>query len=508
MRIETSFTRMRSTPTRGVFFSSPPGVARPAVVTPRGAFSSPRFYAKYRAAGSFTSPTALYGDGRKNEEAILRFFVRRLETRGWDSQRVRESIVGASGDNITDVWLAMSRIYGLGVKETALMESPWLEHTIASGTWEDWMGVRMESVGSVDERELSGGTLRRQHAPRVWLKMENTQPTGSFKVRGACNAILETRNALGAAARFAVSSTGNHALACVHALGAVRQLEGVRAGQGDEDGDDGDDGDDNDDGGDNDSVLDVYLPSSVSKRKLARIERLVEQTGCNANVIVLDVEDCVEAEVRARGDAAAKGRHYVSPYNDEGVIAGHGTLAIELMMELSPEQLDCVFVPVGGGGLISGIARVLKHLAPHVRVIGCQAAACPVMSRSVDEGSIVECTDWNETLAEGLAGGIESDSCTFETCKALVDEWVTVSEKDIAEALVGMHGNHGQLVEGAAAVTLAAIMKAGVSIRDKGVVGIVCGGNLDTKDLDRAYDIVRKRGSRDDESDASRANAF
>ncbi len=478
----------------------PPGVTH-VPVFPRAAFTSPRFYAKCNAAGPLTSPTALNGDGQEQSDQsdqsdralkALNYFVRRLEARGWDSQKVRESVVSGATDDITDVWLAMSRIYGLGVKETALMESPWLENAIASGTWEDWMSVRMESVGSVDERDLSGGTLRRQHAPRVWLKMENTQPTGSFKVRGACNAILETRKARGAgAARFTVSSTGNHALACIHALGAVRQHEGGSAG-------------------DDDSVLDVYLPSSVSRRKLARIERLVEQMDCKSsvNVFVMDVADCVEAEVHARGEAAAKDRTYLSPYNDQSVIAGQGTLAIELMMELSPEQLDYVFVPVGGGGLITGVAKVLKHLAPHIRVIGCQAAACPVMSRSVDEGSIIECTDWNETLAEGLAGGIERDSCTFESCKTLVDEWVTVSEKDIAEALVGMHGHHGQQIEGAAAVTLAAIMKAGPTIRDKGVVGVVCGGNLDTKDLDRAYDIVRMRDSRDDEPNVSRANAF
>ncbi len=480
-----------------------PRHTRLAVSTPRGSFVSPRFSVKCNVAGSLTSPGHDKNQGasprnredidRERETAsVLSYFVRRIEAKGWDSQRVRESIVSTAPDNITDVWVAMTRIYGLGVKETALMESPWLENAISHGLWDDWVGVGMESVGSVDERDLSGGTLRRQHAPRVWLKMENTQPTGSFKVRGACNAILETRKALGAdAARFSISSTGNHALACIHALGAIRQHGCASAEDGE-------------------SVLDVYLPSSVSRRKLSRIERLVGQMDCESsvNVFVMDVADCVEAEAHARGEAMARGRTYISPYNDRSVIAGQGTLAIELLMELSPEQLDCVFVPVGGGGLISGIARVLKSLAPHVRVIGCQAAACPVMTRSVDGGSIVGCTDWGETLAEGLAGGIEGDSCTFEACKTLVDEWVTVSEKDIAEALVGMHGMHGQLVEGAAAVALAAIMKVGPRIRDKGVVGVVCGGNLDTKDLDKAYDIARLRDARDDETNVSRANAF
>ena len=417
---------------------------------------------------------------------VLSYFVRRMERAGWDSAAIRESIVSTAAGDVTDVWMAMRRVYGLGVKETALMESPWLENALENGM-EDWTGsMTIESIGSLDERDLSGGTLRKQHAPRVFLKMESTQPTGAFKVRGACNALAK-RLTEAPGTRFTISSTGNHALACVHALKAIAAAGNGEAGAPDE------------------SMLDIYLPGSVSKRKLAKIERQAALVGPGAvNVFVLDgVADCVEAEMHARREAEAAGRYYVSPYNDDAVIAGQGTLAMELLMELGPSQLDYVFVPVGGGGLISGIARVLKALAPHVRIVGCQAAACPVMARSVDEGSIVECVDWNETLAEGLAGGIESDSRTFEACKTLVDAWVTVSEKEIAEAMVGMHGHHGAQIEGAAAVTLAAIVKMGSQMRDKTVVGVVCGGNLDSRDLERAYDLVRARDVRGGASKAA-----
>lgn len=462
-----------------------------------------RLFPTVHVAG-LTPPPDLHDDdgdsalspGLHGEEEVLNYFVRRLEGRGWDSQTIRESVVSTAPNNITDVWQAMRQIYGLGVKETGLMESPWLENVIFSGVWDDWTSSTLiESVGSLDERDLSGGTLRRQHAPRVWLKMENTQPTGSFKVRGACNAMLAARKKAlaegNAEPRFTISSTGNHALACIHALGAMKRQHSDAQGD------------------DQESMLDVYLPSSVSRRKLAKIEHLASQVGCKMSIFVLDgVEDCVEAEIRARQEAEAAGRVYISPYNDEAVIAGQGTISLELLMELPPEHLDMVFVPVGGGGLISGVARVLKTLAPHVHIVGCQAAACAVMAASVDEGSIVRCTEWNSTLAEGLAGSIESDSCTFEACKTYVDSWVTVSEKEIAEALVGMHGHHGQPVEGSAAVALAAIVKMGASLRDKGVVGVVCGGNLDSKDLDRAYDIVRGRDSRDEDFGGSRASAF
>ena len=415
-------------------------------------------------------------------EEVLNHFVRRMENRGWDSSAVRESLVGGASD-VTDVWLAMKRVYGLGVKETALMESPWLENALQMGIMEDWTtSVTIESLGSLDERDLSGGSLRKARAPRVWLKMENTQSTGSFKVRGACNA-LTAKLEEDAEARFVCSSTGNHALACIHAIGALRK-QGARVP---------------------DEVLDIYLPGSVSKRKLAKIEREARLVG-GVNVMVLNgVEDCVATEVLARREAAATGRHYVSPYNDTDIIAGQATIAMELLMELSPNQLDYVFVPVGGGGLICGIAKVIKKLAPGVKIVGCQAAASPVMMRSVEEGCIVE-MEWEETLAEGLVGGIEAESCTFEGCKTLVDEWVTVSESEIARALVGVHGHHAQVIEGAAGATIAAIIKRCGSMRDKGVVGIVCGGNLSATLLDRAYDVAR--GAGEDHAGSSRASAF
>jgi threonine dehydratase len=231
----------------------------------------------------------------------------------------------------------------------------------------------------------------------------------------------------------------------------------------------------------------IYVPETINSRKLAKIERLAKTCGAT---IELHGEDCVEAERLARRTAEVSGAVYISPYNDIDVISGQGTIAMEILMEKSPEELDAIFVPVGGGGLIAGIAQVVKKIAPHVRIIGCQPEVSDVMRQSVDEGSIVT-IPWIQTLAEGVSGGIEEDSITLGPCMDLVDEWVTVSEEQIAHAMVGMHGHHGQQVEGAAAVTVASIMKKGQELMGKQVVAIVCGGNVAGADLDAAYDIVR-----------------
>jgi threonine dehydratase len=378
-------------------------------------------------------------------EEVEKYFVKRLEARGWGDS-VRQSQQHA---DIGLVWDAMARIYGLGIVETKLMGCPWL----------------VEAIDRFEERE-------RQRATKVWLKMENSQVTGSFKARGAAYKVKKLFEQGLSEQGLVISSTGNHALAVMHACSELARSLGVRV------------------------PLEIYVPETINSRKLAKIERVAKE--CNAK-IVMHGEDCVEAERLARSMAEGRGAVYMSPYNDVDVISGQGTIAMEILMERSSEELDAIFVPVGGGGLISGIARVVKTLAPHVRIIGCQPEVSDVMRQSVDEGSIVT-IPWMKTLAEGVSGGIEEDAITLGPCMDLVDEWVTVSEEQIAHAMVGMHGHHGQQIEGAAAVTLASILKKGNDLMGKHVVAIVCGGNVASADLDAAYDIVRGAGSNDDVS--------
>lgn len=389
-----------------------------------------------RSSANNQSLERMGDSGQRERDEVMTYFAKRLEGKGWGGGQTL-----SRPEEISLVWDAMACIYGLGIIETQLVACPWL-------------------VEAIDTFEKNVG------ATQVWLKMENNQVTGSFKARGAAYTVKKLVDQGLHMRGLVVSSTGNHAIAVMH---AVSQLSG---------------------GAVNQWPLEIYVPETVTSRKLANIERMAKK--CNATVVVHG-RDCVEAEQLARQTAEQRGYVYVSPYNDDDVISGQGTIAMEILMERSPNELDAIFVPVGGGGLIAGIARVIKTIAPRVKVIGCQPEVSDVMRQSVDEGAIVH-IPWMETLAEGVAGGIEEDAITLGPCMDLVDEWVTVSEEEIASAMVGMHGHHGQQIEGAAAVAIASIMKKGIELRGQRVIGIVCGGNVSAVDLDAAYDIVRGLG--------------
>ncbi len=287
--------------------------------------------------------------------------------------------------------------------------------------------------------ELSS-TLGDLSSPSVFLKLENLQHTGSFKVRGALNKLLslsddEKRKGV------ATASTGNHALAVAFGL---RKL-GIPGT--------------------------IFLPENVSKTKRQKLERFE-----------IDVEfrpgDPKAVETYARQFSLDEGLVYISPYNDSKVIGGQGTIGVELTRQ--EPSIDSVFVAVGGGGLISGIGGYLKNLNPETRIIGCLPENSPVMYESVKAERIL---DWSvkETLSDGTAGGIESESITFEPCQRLVDDWVTVTEAEIVTGLKLLFEDHRLVVEGSAAVAVAAFLKKAEELQGKGVAIVLCGGNVNIK---------------------------
>lgn len=166
---------------------------------------------------------------------------------------------------------------------------------------------------------------------------------------------------------------------------------------------------------------------------------------------------------------------YVSPYNDPEVIAGQGTCGIEIAASLP--QADTAYIAVGGGGLVGGVASVLKSANPAIRIIGCQPAASAVMAHSVAAGRIVDEAS-APTLSDGTAGGIEQDAVTYGLCRQLVDEFVLVSEAEIADAMRQFIDHEHQLIEGAAGVAVAAMLKQREAIAGRKVVAVVCGGNI------------------------------
>jgi Threonine dehydratase len=171
---------------------------------------------------------------------------------------------------------------------------------------------------------------------------------------------------------------------------------------------------------------------------------------------------------------------YVSPYNNPEVICGQGTLALE-MFERVP-KLSTIIVPVGGGGLISGVAVVAKAINPSCRIVGVVPSMAPTMQRAVQQGRIVPVMQ-DYTLAEGLAGNVEPETITFPLCQELVDEWVAIDENDIASAMFEFLDNENMLIEGSAAVAVAAIAKKVINFKPREKVAVIIGGgNVNRKD--------------------------
>ena len=274
----------------------------------------------------------------------------------------------------------------------------------------------------------------------VWLKLECFQATGSFKIRGAMAKL--SLLAQDSPRKVLTVSAGNHGLAVAHCAEAL----GLDAT--------------------------IIVPESASRAKVEAIRRygatLIER-GANYD----------EAERAALALERESGACFVSPYNDVDVIAGQGTIALE-MLEDEP-GLEAIIVPIGGGGLISGVAIAAKALNPRIKIYGAEPSASPTMREAFKAGRIIEIRE-EETIADGLAGNIEPGSLTFPIARELVDDIFLVSEQSIRAAIARMAREDHVMIEGSAAVALAALGEARIEEEKVGV--IITGRNI-TLDLFR-----------------------
>jgi threonine dehydratase len=278
----------------------------------------------------------------------------------------------------------------------------------------------------------------------LFFKLENLQQTGSFKLRGASNKILSLSPGQAAQGVIAASN-GNHGLG----VAAAAKRAGIDA--------------------------EVYVSSHVSPAKVQRIEEYgarIQRAGT----------DPLEAEVAARAAASAQGKVFISPYNDAQVMAGQGTIAVELLRQLP--HFDTLFVAVGGGGLIGGIGAYIKCVSPQTEVVGCWPENSPVLFESIKAGRILDVPE-EPTLSESTAGGLEPGSVTLDICSRVIDRSVLVSEDEILDAMQRVRALKGWVIEGAAAVAVAAFLKNAPIYRGKRVAVVICGGNVSEKVLGR-----------------------
>jgi len=309
--------------------------------------------------------------------------------------------------------------------------------------------LRRTPVVRVQELEESGGS-------RIFLKLENLQVTGSFKIRGAANRMLALTPEERARGVVACSS-GNHG----RAVAQVAGRRGIPAA--------------------------ICVPNWVDPVKREGMERAGAR-------VILSGESYDEAEARAVAMAEREGRVIVQPFDDPWIVAGQGTLGLELLEEVP--KLHTVLVPLSGGGLAGGIAYAVKERRPEVRVVGVSAAKARVMYESLKAGHPVSMPE-EETLAEALSGGIGlANRYTLPLIRELVDEHVLVDEDGIREAMLYALGSLHLLVEGGGAVALAAVLGKKCHLAaegdDQGVAVVVSGGNVS---LDRLQSLARKPGT-------------
>lgn len=293
--------------------------------------------------------------------------------------------------------------------------------------------------------------IRAKHiAPdaEVYLKTENLQVTGSFKVRGAYYKISQLSDEEKARGVIACSA-GNHA----QGVALAAQKNGIKA------------------------VICLPDGAPISKVEATR------SYGAEICLVPGVYDDAYNKALQLRDE---HNYTFIHPFDDENVIAGQGTIGLELLDQLP--DLDAAVVPVGGGGLISGVAFALKTLNPNIKVYGVQAAGAPSMVNSLADGKI-ECLDSVSTIADGIKVK-EPGEHTFEYCSKYVDQVVTVTDDEVSSAILALIEQHKLIAEGAGAVSVAAVMFGKVPVKGKKVVCLVSGGNIDVTILSR----VIKRG--------------
>ncbi|MHA1949624.1 MAG: threonine ammonia-lyase [Candidatus Thorarchaeota archaeon] len=292
---------------------------------------------------------------------------------------------------------------------------------------------------------VSAKHLSKMTGAYVHLKLENEQVTGSFKFRGALNRLM-TLTKEEAAKGVITASTGNHGLGVAQAS----EILGISAK--------------------------VVFPLEASKVKKKKMER--------AGVEIIQDVGYEEVELYARKLAEERGLTYVSPYNDHEIVAGAGTTGLEILEQL--DNIDVVIVAIGGGGLISGIATAIKAKSPNIEMIGVQSEASPEVYESWVAGHWVE-ADESDSLAQGLMGGVESDSITLDIIREQVDQVILVKEISILQAMRVLYENEGMKIEGAGATSTAALLENASEFKEKRVVVVVSGGNISEEEIRRLF---------------------
>jgi threonine dehydratase len=280
----------------------------------------------------------------------------------------------------------------------------------------------------------------------VYLKLENLQRTGSFKLRGAYNKINNLTPEQKQKGVIA-SSAGNHA----QGVAMAAQMFGIKAT--------------------------IVMPETAPLAKVSATKSYGAEVVLNGFVYDDAYAKAVEIQEKT-------GATFIHPFNDPDVIAGQGTVALEILEEVP--DADAILVPIGGGGLISGIAIAAKAIKPEIKIIGVEAANAPSMQKSMKNNEIVT-LESAATIADGIAVKTPGD-LTYQIVKQYVDDFVTVEEDEIAKAMLLLLERFKLVTEGSGAVPMAAVINGSLNMPGKKVVAVISGGNIDVNLLSRIID--------------------
>ncbi|KAI0112251.1 threonine dehydratase [Nemania sp. FL0031] len=269
---------------------------------------------------------------------------------------------------------------------------------------------------------------------KVLYKLENFQTTGSFKIRGAMSKLSVQPDT----GRLITASSGNHGIGAAFAAKALSKH------------------------------LTIVLPETVVPQKLEKIQSYGVE-------VILHGSETGLAEQHAQQLAKSQDYTYISPYNDPYIVAGQGTIGLEIL-EHCP-HVDNIFIAMGGGGLISGIGSVIKAFNPRTKIFGVSATNSKALAESMAAGRVVE-TEHRNTLADAVAGGIDADTITLPLAMSVVDHVVECDEGEIKAALRELAFNENMIVEGAAALALAGFTKVAHTLPGETSVIVICGGNF------------------------------
>jgi threonine dehydratase len=293
--------------------------------------------------------------------------------------------------------------------------------------------------------------MSRKYQNNIFLKREDLTPVRSYKIRGAYNKILSVRNEVNELNNVTCASAGNHAQGVAYSCNLLKMQNNI------------------------------FMPKITTKQKIDRVTKL----GGKYSKIFLDGNNFTETNTIAQDFSMNKPTVYIHPFDDEKVIEGQATVGYEILNQL--ENIDYIIVPIGGGGLASGVSAIVKHTKPNIKIIGVEPMGAASMNEAIKQNKVVT-LDKIDNFVDGAAVKRVGD-LNFNICKETLDEIILIDEGHVCSKILEIYNDHSLIIEPAGVLSLCALDKLDLGIKNKNIVSVISGGN---SDVFRMTDILER----------------